>query len=568
MRTKSSGMHIPDILSDPVYCMPCYDGPTKTTTITSCAASCPLPNAAADLFKKTTMALKIPSSEEKREEPVVEPVKPKEKVKAVPPPPRQADYEDQVFPIIPYLASVVSLVCIAFVAFWGELLQLRVRKEKHRQGYTPLYTWWENFYRNHLLRRVWSAMFTPIVSPPGPNVTVLNRLSSNQGWTIRLTTTTKECINLGSYNYLDMSEKNSPTYKETVKTLREYGVGQCFQGRVSHGTNVHEELDRNLAEFIGVEDALTFGMGFATNSLNISTIMNSDSLIFSDELNHASIILSLRLTRAKIRVFKHNDMVDLESQIRKHIIAGNRGRPWKKIFIVVEGVYSMHGSISRLPELIRIKEKYGTLIYLDEAHCMGALGATGRGVTEYFNIDPKKIDIMMGTFAKSFGGIGGYIAGSKKLVDSLRRHSAAHLYGTVMPASVAAFLLEGVKLLRSQDGQDRITNLQRNTRYFRQRLEQMGFIVSGALDSPVIPVAVPMAALVYIVDFMRDRNVAAVMVSYPATPITEGRIRCCLNAHHTREMIDYVLKCFDELADTIGILRISSRPRELGVIEY
>ena len=111
---------------------------------------------------------------------------------------------------------------------------------------------------------------------------------------------------MGSYNYLDMSEKNSPTYKETVKMLREYGVGQCFQGRVSHGTSVHEELDRNLADFIGVEDALTFGMGFATNSLNISTIMNSDSLIFSDELNHASIILGLRLTRAKIRVFKHN----------------------------------------------------------------------------------------------------------------------------------------------------------------------------------------------------------------------------------------------------------------------
>jgi len=174
----------------------------------------------------------------------------------------------------------------------------------------------------------------------------------------------------------------------------------------------------------------------------------------------------------------------------------------------------------------------------------------------------------MGTFAKSFGAIGGYLAGSKKLIDTLRKHSAAHFYGTTIPASVAAFLLGGVKLLDSPEGQERVSNLLRNTRYFRKRLEQMGFIVSGALDSPVIPVAVPMAALVYIIDFMRARGVAAVMVSYPATPITEGRIRCCLNAHHTREMIDYVLKCFDELADTIGILRISSRPRELGVIEY
>jgi len=256
---------------------------------------------------------------------------------------------------------------------------------------------------------------------------------------------------------------------------------------------VHLELEKCLAEFIGVEAALTFGMGFATNSLNIPSLLNSQCVVFSDQLNHASIIVGMRLSGAKIRVFKHNgklvrrkrvkicfrriictfylfvnfysgylDMVDLEAQLRHCIINGNNGKPWKKIFIVVEGVYSMHGSIAKLPELIELKEKYGALLYLDEAHCMGAIGANGKGLTQYFNIDPRKVDILMGTFAKSFGAIGGYIAGSQVLIDTLKKHSIAHHYGTVMPTVVAAFVLAGVKLLHHKpEGQRRVKTLLR-----------------------------------------------------------------------------------------------------------
>jgi serine palmitoyltransferase len=275
------------------------------------------------------------------------------------------------------------------------------------------------------------------------------------------------------------------------------------------------------------------------------------------------------MSSAKIVVFRHNDVRDLEFKLRREIIKAHRLRkPWDKIFIVVEGVYSMHGSMVKLPEVIQIKEKYGAYLYLDEAHCMGGLGANGKGVTQYFGVDPNKVDILMGTFAKSFGAIGGYIAGSKKLINLLRRRSNAHHYGTAMPAAVAAFILEGITFLSTNlEGPARVLNLQRNTRYFRQKMEQMGYIISGHEDSPVVPVTITIGTLRYVVDFMRERNVAAVMVGYPASPLTEGRIRCCMSAQLTKDMIDHVLRCFQELSEQFD-LRMSRRPRSKKEIEY
>lgn len=156
-------------------------------------------------------------------------------------------------------------------------------------------------------------------------------------------------------------------------------------------------------------------MGFATNSLNLPTILSPGCLVVSDEKNHASIILGLRLSGATIRVFRHNDMMDLEKVLQNAVVNGQpkTGEPWKKILIIVEGVFSMEGSVVRLPEVIALKKKYKAYVYLDEAHSVGAMGPNGRGVVEFFGSDPKDIDILMGTFTKSFGSSGGYIAGSK-----------------------------------------------------------------------------------------------------------------------------------------------------------
>lgn len=247
---------------------------------------------------------------------------------------------------------------------------------------------------------------------------------------------------------------------------------------------------------MGVDDAIVFGMGFATNALNLPSLLSPGCLVVSDEKNHASIILGLRLSGAVIRVFHHNNMKDLEKVLRNAIAYGQpkTGEPWHKILIIVEGVFSMEGSIVKLPEIVALKKKYKAYIYLDEAHSIGAMGSHGRGVVDYFGMDPRDIDILMGTFTKSFGSSGGYIAGSRELIDFLRANSHAHCYATTMSAPVAQQCLTSMKIIMGLDGTNegrkRIDQLARNTRYFRRRLAQMGVITYGHEDSPVVPMLV------------------------------------------------------------------------------
>lgn len=180
-------------------------------------------------------------------------------------------------------------------------------------------------------------------------------------------------------------------------------------------TELHIDLEKLTARYLGVEDAIVFGMGFATNALNLPSLLSPGCLVLSDEKNHASIILGIRLSGATVKVFKHNNMRDLERVLRNNIITANpkTTKPWKKVLILVEGVFSMEGSIVRLPEIIALKKKYKAYLYLDEAHSIGAMGPNGGGAVDYFGVDPNDVDILMGTFTKSFGSAGGYIAGSK-----------------------------------------------------------------------------------------------------------------------------------------------------------
>lgn len=194
------------------------------------------------------------------------------------------------------------------------------------------------------------------------------------------------------------------------------GLALC-SSRVELGnTQLHNDLEKLTARYLGVEDAIVFGMGFATNSLNLPSLLSPGCLVVSDEKNHASIILGIRLSGATTKVFKHNNMKDLERVLRTNVVNGNNkngGKPWRKIMIIVEGVFSMEGSIVRLPEIIALKKKYKAYLYLDEAHSIGAMGPNGGGAVDYFGVNPNDVDILMGTFTKSFGSAGGYIAGSK-----------------------------------------------------------------------------------------------------------------------------------------------------------
>lgn len=471
----------------------------------------------------------------------------------------------------------------------------KVATEEKRVGYAPLFDTFEMFYLRYVYRRVKDCWNRPICSVPGDTIVLKDRITNDYGWTFEFTGTETRCINLGSYNYLGFAQNHGPCADDAEQAIEKYGIATCSARRdlgwIPHyslnnynqnnflfiflGTNrLHNEVEALTAQFLGVEDAIVFGMGFATNSLNLPSLLSPGCLVVSDEKNHASIILGLRLSGATVRVYKHNNVRSLDKVMENAIINGqpNGGAPWKKIFIILEGVFSMEGSIVKLSEIVEIKKKYGAYIYLDEAHSVGATGPRGRGITDYYGIDPRDIDILMGTFTKSFGSAGGYIAGSKSLINFLRVNSHAHCYASSMSPAVTQQILTSMKTIMGLDGTDegskRIDQLARNTRYFRRRLAQIGVITYGHEDSPVVPMLVYLFSKIgAVVRTLSKRNVAVVGAGFPATPIMEGRIRFCLSAAHTKEQLDYVLSAIDDIGNSLG-LKYSRKPRDPRTIEY
>ncbi|CAF4047316.1 unnamed protein product [Rotaria sordida] len=295
--------------------------------------------------------------------------------------------------------------------------------------------------------------------------------------------------------------------------------------------------------------------------------MGKGDLILSDKLNHVSIILGSRLSGAHILRFNHNDMQDLEYQLRDAIVHGQprRFRPWKRIVIIVEGIYSMEGSLCKLPEIVALKKKYKAYLYVDEAHSIGAIGSHGRGVVDYCNVDPKDIDIHMGTFTKSFGSAGGYIAGKKSLIDYIRVHSHSACYSSSMSAPIVYQIISALNIITGRDGTDngqkRIQQLARNVHYFRRQLIDMGFVVYGNKDSAVVAVMLFLPIRIAAVNReMLKRGCAVVTVGFPATKINEPRIRFCLSASHTKEMLDHTLTAFDEVGYIIGLQCSKRKP--------
>uniref|UniRef100_A0A8C8SJK0 serine C-palmitoyltransferase n=1 Tax=Pelusios castaneus TaxID=367368 RepID=A0A8C8SJK0_9SAUR len=448
-----------------------------------------------------------------------------------------------------------------FMRAWGlEKCHLATEREEQKD-FVPLYQDFENFYTRNLYMRIRDNWNRPICSVPGPQFDLMERVTDDFNWTFRFTgRCIKDVINMGSYNYLGFAETDANALKTVADVLQRYGTGVCSTRQEMGNIDKHVELENLVARFLDVEAAMVFGMGFATNSMNIPALVGKGCLILSDELNHTSLVLGARLSGATIRVFKHNNMQSLEKLLRDAIAHGQprSHRAWKKILILVEGIYSMEGSIVRLPEIVTLKKKYKAYLYLDEAHSIGAVGPTGRGVVEYFGMDPDDVDVLMGTFTKSFGAAGGYIAGKKELVDFLRTHSHSATYATSMCPPVAEQIIRAMKCVMGLDGTtqglQRVCQLSENTRYFRQRLHEMGFIVYGNDDSPVVPLLLYMPGKIgAFARRMLDKNIGVVVVGFPATPIGESRARFCVSAAHTREMLDTVLNALDELGDFLHL---------------
>lgn len=430
--------------------------------------------------------------------------------------------------------------------------------EKVQEGFVPLYQSFESFYTRNLYRRIRDCWNRPITTVPGATFEIMDRGTPDCGWTFSYSGKTTKALNMGSYNYLGFAENRGRCADESEQATAKYGPGICSTRHELGNLEIHNELESLVAEFIGVESAITFGMGFATNSMNIPILMERGCLILSDELNHSSLILGARLSGSVIKTFKHNNMEDLEEKLRKYIIDGQprTHRPWRKILIIVEGVYSMEGSIIKLPEVIALKKKYKAYLYLDEAHSIGALGPRGRGVVDYWGCDPKDVDIMMGTFTKSFGSAGGYIGGTKKLIDHIRLKSHSACYSPSMSPPVAQQIISSMRIIMGKvdalQGQNRLGQLAWNSRYFRRRLHEMGFIIYGNVDSPVVPLLIFCPAK--IAAFSREclkRGLATVVVGFPATPIIESRARFCLSGAHTKEMIDRALDIISEVGDLL-----------------
>lgn len=378
----------------------------------------------------------------------------------------------------------------------------------------------------------------------------------------------RRCLNLGSYNYLGYAEfglGDKGVVGGVAGGVREsvgcWGV--CSGGSEGMGGRCgwHGELERLVAWFLKKDCCVVMGMGFATNSQILPCVVGKGDLVVSDELNHASIIVGIRSSGAKVRVFPHNDVGGLERVLRESIVEGLDGdgkKGWRRIWIVVEGMYSMEGETCKLADIVRIKKKYGCYLYLDEAHSIGAMGVTGRGVSEYYGVDTKDVDVMMGTFTKSFGAVGGYVAAKKSLVDRIRRKSPGLLYAVSMSVPCVLHITHVLKQIAGLDGTDtgmkKIKQLRENAIYFRQHLREMGIQTYGDWDSPVVPIMIYHPSRIAAFSRMcYERGVAVVVVGFPATPLLLGRARVCLSAAHTREDLDFALRVINEVAKIIQI---------------
>jgi len=399
-------------------------------------------------------------------------------------------------PEITLFATITTYFAYAIIIAFGHIRDFfgkttkrsRYFSEKEmvvEKGFAPIVKGWENFYTRRLYHRIQDCWNRPITSEPGSVIDVVVRKSNDGNKSLqwsqddsdsKVCVETRRCINLGSYNYLGFGDDWQNTCKDYVWSVFDDFPINTLSSRVDIGTTkLHRELEDTVAKFVGKEAAICYNMGYGTNATTIPALVGKGCLLISDALNHTSIVNGSRASGANIRAFKHNDEKDLEYVLRESIAGGQprTRRPWRKILVMIEGIYSMEGEICNLKKIVAVCKKYGVYVYVDEAHSIGALGSTGRGVCEQCGVDPKDVDILMGTFTKSFGGMGGYIAGDKKLINYLRKTSAGSVYHNSLSTVVCKQCIVSLKIMMGLDGsnigQQKIKKLKENCNYLRKK---------------------------------------------------------------------------------------------------
>lgn len=352
----------------------------------------------------------------------------------------------------------------------------------------------------------------------------------------------RELINLASYNYLGISYR--PEVKQAaIEALQRYGLGASGSPILSGTFDIHVELAKALAEFKDKEAAILFPTGYSANVGFISSIMRSGDHIFCDQYSHASIVDGAILAKSKTVFFRHNNPLDLERKL-----SGVRG----KKLVVVEGVYSMDGDVCLLPEIVDVAKRHGARILIDEAHSTFLFGPNGRGVSEHFGLDDQ-VDFHLGTFSKSLGGQGGFVAGSRELVDYVTGFGRSRFFSCNLPPAIAAGLLAGVRIVENEP--QLRARLWSNVAYFRRRFAEEGIDI-GKSTSQVIPVMVNNDAKVFAVaEKIQDGGLFLQPVTYPAVPKHKSRLRISVSAAHSEEELEAAVQIIARVLREEGICR-------------
>jgi len=359
----------------------------------------------------------------------------------------------------------------------------------------------------------------------------------------------KKVINLASNNYLGLT--THPKLREAaLEATRKYGVGSGAVRTIAGTMKIHMELEEKIARFKNVEACVVFQSGFAANAGTVSAVLGKDDFIISDQLNHASIIDGARLSRAKILVFNHKDLAHAEEQL-----ASIKDQPGRKL-LITDGVFSMDGDIGPLPGLCNLAEKYGAIMMVDDAHASGVLGRAGRGTIDHFGMDGR-VDIQVGTLSKAIGALGGYVCGTRDLIDFLYHRARPFLFSTSHPPSVAATCIAAFDVL--QDEPERIEALWENTRFWKKELAALGYDIGGkttpASETPITPIIIGDGART--MEFSRElfkEGVLGTGIAFPTVPEGKARVRTIMTATHTEEELEQALEVLKKVGKRMGIL--------------
>ncbi|OTN76469.1 8-amino-7-oxononanoate synthase [Enterococcus sp. 8G7_MSG3316] len=355
----------------------------------------------------------------------------------------------------------------------------------------------------------------------------------------------KKYINYSTYNYLGLNGSVDVS-DSAKKAIEQYGTSVSGSRLLSGEIDLHGKLEKKIASFLGVEDALVQVSGHGTNVNVITSIMGEGDLILHDSLSHNSIVQGAVFSGAKRKPFKHNDMRSLEKELSML-----RGK-YNNVLIIAEGIYSMDGDICNLPELVNIKKKFNAILMVDEAHSFGTIGNNGRGVASFYDVAPKEIDILMGTLSKSASSCGGYIAGSKDFIDFLRYNMGGFVFSCgISPANTAA-ALESIKLFEKSN--DLIEKLSKNAIKFLEGCKNLGINTGMSKDTPIIPWIIGNSSTTLLVSqLLYEQGINVLPIVYPAVKENESRLRFFISVDHTTKDINETLKAIDIVKNRLCI---------------